>query len=132
MKAKYWTTMLLLTLGIRQQKSPRENKTSHQSTSKRCYDIHPANSFSNIWDQALRKVRISFIYPTICPPTHPDAHEAIPQHDPGQEKDEGFVTAKEGRYVSAVDLSQSLKVQVVCQNPQQAERRHFSEEHLRC
>lgn len=76
--------------------------------------------------------KISSIYQTIRPPTHPDAHEAIPQHDPGQEKDEGFVTAEEGRHIGAVDLSQSLKVQVVCQNPQQAERGNFSEEHLRC
>lgn len=62
--------------------------------------------------------------------THPYTHKAIPQYDPGQEKDKGFVTAEEGRYIGAVDLSQSLKVQVVCHNPQQAERGHFSEEHL--
>ncbi len=65
--------------------------------------------------------RVLFIYPTIHPSTHPDAHEAIPQYDPGQEKDEGFVTAEEGWYIGAVELSQSLKVKVVCHNPQKAE-----------
>lgn len=64
--------------------------------------------------------------------THPDPHETVSEDDPGQQEDEGFVTAEECRHVCRVDLPERLQVQVVGEDPQEAEGRHLGEEHLGC
>lgn len=56
-----------------------------------------------------------------CFHTDPNAHEAILEDDPGQEKDEGLVAAVEGRDVSGGEFLQSQEVQVVGERPQDGE-----------
>lgn len=64
--------------------------------------------------------------------THPDPHEAVSEYDPGQQEDKGLVTTEERRHVRCVDLPEGLQVQVVGEDPQQAERSHLGEKHLGC
>lgn len=62
--------------------------------------------------------------------THPNPHEAVSEHNPGQQKDEGFVTAEKCGNICCVDLPEGLQVQVVGEDPQQAKGSDLGEEHL--
>lgn len=61
--------------------------------------------------------------------THPDPHEAVSEYNPRQQEHEGLVAAEERRRVCCVDLPEGLQVQVVGEDPQQAEWSHLGEEH---
>lgn len=62
--------------------------------------------------------------------THPDPHEAVSEHNPRQQEDEGLVTTEECGHVCCVDLPEGLQVKVVGEDPQQAKGRNLGEKHL--